>query len=395
MKNPIVNKPLFYGATVLLAVTLAGLLIFNLVSGKQTATADLQKSSVSISYGADSRSSIYAPENGGGFFIASKDGLHYYDKSGKELLSDAYNMTLPVMVGEGNYVAVAEKDGSSIYVYSTENTTGPVYVGQTDEPIISFALNTAGYISAITQNGAHYKIVTFNDKGTRTYGELTDENVIPLASDISNDGRILAISFADYNGAELNSVIEFSYINKSDSLESQSDVFASNTSNNGQMIGIIRFMADNVLLAVSEQELCAIDTENSAKKIWSYAYPNTITALDCGDSYFALSYGGALPNMDSLSENTVRIYDMSLNLLGETVFSQNVTYLHCSNKAVIAGGRSALAGYGLNGGELWTYNVSSENATACFVGSTSRIAVFTATKTEILSLGAASATESK
>ncbi|MBQ5589915.1 MAG: hypothetical protein IIU70_07220, partial [Anaerotignum sp.] len=54
---------------------------------------------------------------GNEFLLCTKDGVKYFTSMGDAKWSDTFNMTSPVMIQEGDYVAVGDMGGKTVRVY--------------------------------------------------------------------------------------------------------------------------------------------------------------------------------------------------------------------------------------------------------------------------------------
>ena len=255
------------------------------------------------------RTSVFT-DNKNGYFTANKDGATFTDFSGNIKMNYAYNLTSPVCAFENGTLAVSESRAYMLYVF---NEGGLLYSINTKYPVLSFSLNQQAWCSVIMHDGEDYRVLVYNSSGVEVkYGVLPNKNVFPVASDISNDNRILAISYFDINDAKPNSKIDFLYLDKMEGLEYTDSVFAASAKNSDQIIFRLEFMANNLMLAISEKNISCCDLSDGFGEKWRLTLPNKLTAFELtGYSGFLAALGEGRVNMNAEPEGTLIHYSLS------------------------------------------------------------------------------------
>ncbi len=137
--------------------------------------------------------------------ILEQNKLKLYNSTGREEVSLDIEISNPIFESNGDYLAIAEKNGQKIYLINNKNI-----VWQTDieGKISSINVNKNGYVSIIIA-GTSYKTVikNFDNQGKELFTKyLATANVID--TDISNDNKYLAIAEADFSGIVVQSMIK-------------------------------------------------------------------------------------------------------------------------------------------------------------------------------------------
>jgi|GEM_PF-1718079 len=328
---------------------------------------------------------IYTAKNEKGIFLATRDSLRFITADGKETILGTYNITAPELVGKGDIVGVAGNGGLSLHVF---NTDGALYTAATDHPIAFFSVAANGASVVITPNGDNYDITTYNSKGAvSSYTLYAEANVSPIAADVSDDGRILAVSYLDRNGGEISSKLTFSYINKSEAEDyaAANGVYAAVNSDADSLIGIIRFMKDNLLLALSDRSLACYDANNGAKTKWSMNLGNKLSAICLTESdWFALAYGARNPNVPGEEPGVCRFYDLNGSMLGEYHAAGQITHLAAGHNAALLYSDRYLTAVSQSGNLLWTYEATQDILQASFFENTNKLVLTGSTQTSIL-----------
>lgn len=319
---------------------------------------DMSESSVlmSVDYELSSKADFYACN--GNIFYSTKDSMRCLDGKGREKWVDSYTMLSPVMIGDKSIAAVAEKNGASVRVY---NEDGLLYNVTFTEPVITFAVNGGGYMGAIVKKGQDYELALYNDKGDKVYGgSYVARQGIPMAIDISDDGRMFAVAFMDVSNIKLKSSVLFYYINKDDTkgVETSNGMFSSVVSEDC-MPFMLKFMPDGRCTALMDDRAVFIDpaAADETKKRLEVPVGNHITyACVNGDGTVAIAFGEPLLNAaEQLEKNTVVWYDSKGSRVNEFKADKDITGLYAGDDITVAAMDRNFIAYKTKGGSVWQY----------------------------------------
>ena len=336
-------------------------------------------------YDMDSRAQIYTTKGEKGFFLASRDGVRFITSDGQKTMNSTYNITSPLLVGKGGIIGVAEENGFALHVF---NAGGQLYSVSTEHPILHFSVAENGYSVVITKRSTDYDIIVYNNSGiTISYSLFAEANVYPMAADVSNDGRILAVSYLDTTGGEIHSKITFAYISKTEAANFAADngVFAAVNQNPDRLVGLIRFMKGNVLLAVSDKDVACYEADNGAQRRFSLQLGNKLDAVCLTESdWFALAYGARNPNLPGAEPGTCAFYDLNGSTLGEYRAAEPVTQLTAGYNAVLVCSERRFTAVSQSGNALWTHDATYDVSQALFMDNTNKLVLAGGTQAEVL-----------
>ncbi|MDR2903762.1 MAG: DUF5711 family protein [Clostridiales bacterium] len=281
---------------------------FPAAGGVPFAIGSLSEEVLLAEFSAENPSSFY-PAGDEGYFAVSKDGVQYYSDGHKEMAAMSLNMVQPVIVSEGRVICIYEHKGSLVSMFSD---TGELYTLQLEFPVLNVAVNSVGYAAVITQGSDVYNLYAYNEKGALiTTGLGQEANVFPIATDISDDGTLWAISYLDINGVHMNSKITYVSLLAADSLDYRDGIVASNADNPDELIAHIQFMEDNRLLAISDKKIGCFDTQALFKQVWSIDLKNQLDFISFdGKTGFAVALGDPLLNTNADKPGLIRYYSM-------------------------------------------------------------------------------------
>ena len=318
-----------------------------------------------------------------GFFLATRDSVRFHNNDGTETFRAGHNMLNPVLFGRGDFAAILEEAGRIVNVY---NTAGLLYSISADHPITSFSLSSSGFSVLIMYRGNGYNIHVYNNSGRLSFhGPHVDENVIPMLTDISHDGRILAISYLDINDAQMNSFINFFFTDISDYLAHDYDfgLHAASRENLNQIIGSIGFLENGTLVAVSDTRIFGVNSANGTTT-WEIPVNNRISRVDFGGNWFAVSYGEGLLNRLGHAPGTVVGYNTS----GSELFSFQATgiadSLNIRGSNAIIGSDGHFTAISRSGQILWEHSLPNVVNNMIILNSTDQVAITSPAETRVL-----------
>jgi len=371
------------GITLLLAAAIG--LIVSEATGTTHALADLLNPTMSfseiayITHEAGTGAQIHATN--GGFFLATRDAMRFYNADGAEIFRHPHVMGQPVLFGRGEYAAILEQGGRIFHVF---NADGLLYTITTDAAIVRFALGAQGFAAVMMDARAgRHSLEVYNNFGVMFYEGLSaSPNILAMLMDISYDGSVLAISYLDINDAEMNSFI--SLVSIDGSHIGAEDIFAQHRDSPGQIIGYMRFLADGSLVVMTDARLFVLNT--AATVVWETMLDNRVTHIKTAESWFAVAYGDAMLNRDGHMPGTV----IGRNAFGVELFrytapGRMVRVLQAMGSDVLIGcSDGRLAAISGAGQLLWERPLGSSVRGAGIMGNHNSLVEVSAMRTSVL-----------
>jgi hypothetical protein len=323
---------------------------------------------------APNSSFLHAADDG--FFHATRDGVRYLSPDGEILMSYSFTVGSPEFSGRGAYLAVVERNGSSVRVFGK---SGELYSAVTEHPILNFSLAANGYMSVVTRSlgtaADAYFLTVYNELGASiAFGNITHERRFPVMSEVSLDGRFHAICFIDISGAEHNFYVNLYHLDRADAANHPDGMFASDWANAGKTPGMMRFMDNNRLIVVADSEIITYNFTGGSLEKNSEPLNNVLSAAAFSGTYFALALGAQDDiNKPSEPEGTVLIFDPNLRRLGSIATDGDVRGVTAGDGAILAVSGRTLHAVSSGGSALWQRTVTSDVRYAAFLGQPSRI----------------------
>ncbi len=306
-----------------------------------------------IKYETDSQAAFYS-NNSRYIIFSTKDGVKYLSANGESKSIDTiFSFVSPILVGEGDIAAVSEPKGRAVYVFGT---SGLLFEQRFDYPVLSFSVSKQGLLTVVLQTDDDYEINVYNKSGNIYRWVYTDYNMFPVSADVSNDGRVLAVSFLNVD-VRLSSKIVFAFINADESRGYEDGIFASKEIT-GEWAATVKFMDNNNLIVVTEaQILCYKPNEQKLiENPWSIQLNNKLDKLAfSGSDGFVIALGEPLLNKEADDSGLIQFYNLSGAKTGEYNLDGKCSYLSASSYGAIAGADRIYTAINNRGDVMWEY----------------------------------------
>lgn len=320
-------------------------------------------------------------------YYSSKDGMILLNKKGETVWTDTFTMTSPVMLCDGEYSAVADNKSKTVNVY---NLTGKLYSVTAGGDITTFTVNPIGCCAVVCKTDDNYKIDVYSEAGEQMFeGSYAASDGMPLAVDISDDGKLLAVSLVNISEINMKSNVLFYYTTKTEAQNSESsDGMISAINCEEDMAGVVRFLPDSSCIIATDKKIMDIGGKNTDSYIqnWEIPYTNYITAMDIVDNkYIALAYGEPISaGTKAKPSNSVYWYNTRGKEIGSAVCDERITNISSAQEASIVYMGKNFKAFTVRGKELWSYTALQNVESIQFYDSQDTIVLATATKMNLL-----------
>lgn len=139
----------------------------------------------------------------------TKDGASYIDNKGKMIWSESYEMKTPAVSVNGEYAAIADKQGNAIYIFNEDGRQGQA---TTVLPISRVAVSGIGVVAAVLEDSTSSYIQFFKKDGSQmdiTIKTNMSGGGYPLDISFYEDGTQLMASFVHLQNGELRNRVVF------------------------------------------------------------------------------------------------------------------------------------------------------------------------------------------
>ena len=245
----------------------------------------------------------------------TRDGASYINKKGEAVWSQAFEMKSPFAEVSGDFAAIADRNGYSIYICDKNGCQGVV---TTTLPISRVAISSTGITVAILED-TKSNIIAFYDKaGKKLQIEVQTTlagNGYPIDLSISPDGMMLMVSYVYLDeGLMQNQVVFYNFDEEGQNIKDR--LVGGFKEYGSSMVARVRFLDDTYACAFAEDRICFYSLENTVK-------PELVKQIDISGEissiFYSSSYAGAVVR-DESGSRTMTLYGKN----GSESFSQEL-----------------------------------------------------------------------
>ncbi len=223
----------------------------------------------------DSDTSEYMAYNGH-ILKLSRDGAEAFEGDGKALWNITYEMQDPKAVTCDNYVALADEQGTEIYVASSAEDMHRI---STKLPILGFCVSKQGVVAAVLEDlGTSW--IKLYDKGGDELASIKcsmAESGYPMSVSLSPSGYLLAVGYVRVEGENLRSSVAF--YNFGDVGANESDHYMSGYDFEGTLIPRVKFLNDSTAFAIGSDVLAIFSGSEKPEKSFEYKFDTHVKGV--------------------------------------------------------------------------------------------------------------------
>ncbi|MCR5837600.1 MAG: DUF5711 family protein [Lachnospiraceae bacterium] len=262
------------------------------------------------------------------FFVKyGLDGISYVN--GKETVwSQAYEMSNPIVDVCGNYVAVAEKGGNSIYIFDEQSNRGHI---NTTYPIVSIEVANQGVVAALLEEDNANYIEAYDKEGDLliSHKTLLNGNGYPLAFSLSEDGTKMAVSYVCISNGSIESKVLF--FNFGGVGQNEVDRVVGGMNYKDTVIPTVKFLQNNVAVAVGDNKMILYKMREKPVVQEEIPIKKEIKKLFYNSDYIGLVY----ENDSGSKKYKVVVYDVKGNKVMQKNVDMNFNDIKFSGKNIL------------------------------------------------------------
>jgi len=257
----------------------------------------------------------------------TNDGVTAMDSSQNELWQQAYEMSNPIAVEEGSSLAVADKEGNKIYVFSKDGLRGQIW---TELPVQSISVSDQGIVEAIIRNDEQTKIVCYDLKGNKLVEAKASLNNTgyPIAAAISKDGKRMLVSYVKISDKISDRVICYNF---STSGQTEAEMKVMDEEYDGILIPTVFFTDDSTAVAAAGDRLIIYKGSDRLEKSSEVAMDRQIKSLLWNDKGIEL----VLRNTEGDYKYTLKSYSLSGREVSSKDFNEEYSSISLEGNRVI------------------------------------------------------------
>ena len=272
----------------------------------------------------------------------SRDGAACVNEKGKTVWDLTFEIQRPLVDVCEDYAAIAEASGNKVYIVNKDGKQGEL---ETLLPIRQVRVAAQGIVIVVLEDGNKNWINFYNKDG-----DLLADNKAPLANkgyplslDVSNDGKKLAVSYLQIEGAKTESVVAF--YNFDSVGYNVTDHLMSSTVYEDTLFPTIAFLTNTVAVAFGDNMCIGYEGTQNPEEIFRLALDEEIESIFYDDSHFGLVFR----SNSSDASYKMRVYNKKGKLLLEQAFNQSYEKIKFIGNEIVIFGEQEILVYNVNG----------------------------------------------
>ena len=293
---------------------------------------------------SDTLTTKYAPF-GDKILKYSRDGVSYTDDANSLLFSITYTMQDPILALSQKAGAVADKNGSQIYIFDQEKQMGQI---TTLLPIKHIAVSNQGVVAVLMEESKSSKLEIYSADGTMIGDGIFDleDAGYPMNLSISSDGTKIAIAFAQISGSKFNSsVAVYNFDNVGENYVDHL-VFAKNYTD--YMIPELHYFDASTLVAVGDGILGFYQGSQIPEIVNEVTIENEIKSVFYGENMVGLVF-------ETVEGKMLTLYDAKGNLVTQIPFTMDYDNIRIADNRVLIYNDTEMGLYSFSGKECFRH----------------------------------------
>lgn len=312
----------------------------------------------------------------------SREGISYLDRNGNAVWVESYKMKQPKVVISGEYVAVADLNGNSVYIF---NTAGRVNSMEVPYTICNLDVADQGVFAVVLENETENYIELYNKQGDKLVDILTTiaDGGYPLDIALSNDGTKLITSYITVEGITIkNSIAAYNF---GDVGQNETDRLVGGFNNlENTLVSKVEFLNNDIVCAFGDDRFIYYSMrEKPSEKCEINAFQEEIESI-----FYNSHFVGVVEKKkdDPNSLYRLRVFDLN----GKERFSRGLDFtyqnIYATEDEIIVVGNSESRIYDFLGNLKFSYAFSKEIKNIVPTGSPWKYIVVYDDATEVIKL---------
>lgn len=240
-----------------------------------------------------------------GFLKYSSDGASYVTAANDIIWNQSYELGSPMAAVCGNYCAIADSGGDTVYIFDEDGLTVNFSVSY---PIVALEISKNGEVAILMDGGTASYISMYDREGDiLAEGAIYAENSgFPIDIALSEDGENLAAAIIDVSSGSAETIINF--YNFGSAGEKTEDYLVAAYTYEDTIIAEISYAGSNTMLAFADSGVYVFTGSSSPILNCSLEVEDEILSIFYDDKYFGLVF-----TAEDTEETgrTIKVYDFT------------------------------------------------------------------------------------
>ncbi len=255
---------------------------------------------------------------GGNVLRYSQDGASAFNISDDMLWNETFEMQNPLVDSCGDYVAIGDYMGTTIYVYNSLGLCGTI---DTSTPLKRFCVSGNGNVAVVLEDNEVTWIKLFDVNGTNVASDRTtmSKSGYPVCIDISEDGILMAVSYLFVDSGVLSSSV--AYYNFGAVGQNEVDNLVSGYNSSGTVVSMVSFINADTSIAVGDNKFSIYKGSEKPESVFEKEIDKEILSVFYNESNIALVFEDEEGGNKFIAE----VYDTAGNIVATQGFDMDYT----------------------------------------------------------------------
>lgn len=279
---------------------------------------------------------------GSNFISYSTDGIRCIDQKGNDIWNCPYEMQNPIVRINGNYAAVADYVGRTIYIFDMSGALGTI---QTNNPIQDIEVAGNGVVAAVLDSGDVTSIWLYYHDGSdiASFRTTMSKSGYPLDIGMSTDGKLVAVSYLYLDSGVLTSKVAF--YNFGEVGQNKTDNLVGGYDYQNEIVPLVGFMNESTAFAVANDRLVFYKGTQRPVSQADIFLRDEIRSVYYGNEYIGLTY----LNPTAETKYIIDIYNSSGDLKNTLPIDMEYKDIFFVDNYVVIYNASSCMIYNING----------------------------------------------
>ena len=277
----------------------------------------------------------------------SKDGASCVDVKGNKVWNQTYEMQKPIVGYTEESIAIADYNGRSIYVMTSQQILGTI---STNMPVKNVAVSESGIVAAVLEDGNTTWINVYDAKGNvLVYSKTKMSNSgYPIAVALSPDATLMAVSYLYVDSGVMRSGIGF--YNFGEVGQNELHNYVSGFNYTDSVVPYIKFLNNEIVVAVADDRIMFYKGEQKPAVLGETLLSEQILSVYSSREYVGLVY----ENKEGVTKYYMDLYNIEGKKTDTLEFDCEYTDIIISEKTILIYNKNEWNVYTLGGRKKFT-----------------------------------------
>ena len=217
----------------------------------------------------------------------SQDGASEFNIVSDMIWNETFEMQNPIVDTCGDYVAIGDYMGTTIYIYNSAGLQGSI---DTSTPLKRFCVSGNGNVAVVLEDNEVTWVKLYDVNGTNIASDRTtmSKSGYPVCIDISEDGILLAVSYLFVDSGVLSTSV--AYYNFGAVGQNEVDNLVSGYNYSGTVVSLVNFINEDTSFAVGDNKFSIFNGSEKPECIFEKDIENEVLSVFHNENMIALVF---------------------------------------------------------------------------------------------------------